>query len=73
MVPLDMTQQKGDHGILIYEFHMEPQDHVNKIRTDGEYTNVAWDNIDTDTKYRIAFSITSKCSDHTVQFLEAIP
>ena len=72
-ITLDMTQQKGDHGILTYEFHMEPQDHINKIRTDGVYTNVAWDDIDIETKYRIAFSIESKCSDNTVQFLEAMP
>ena len=72
-ITLDMTQQKGDHGILSYEFHMKPKDEIDEIRTDGEYTNVAWDDVDIDKEYRIAFSIKANAPNRKIEFLEEMP
>ena len=66
---LDMTQEKGEHGILSFEYHMKPKDYINEIKTDGKYTNIAWDNIDIDKKYRIAFSIFNTAADKVIELL----
>ena len=54
---LDMTQHHGHNCTLSYEFHMKPKNDVKEIRTDGMYTTVAWNNIDIDKQYRVAFTI----------------
>ena len=55
---LDMTQKEGDHGKLKYIVHNETKKGIEMIRTDGEYTNIAFDIIDVDKKYRFAFGIS---------------
>ena len=48
---LDLTQKENENGILKFVI-----DH-DKIRTDGKYTNVCWDNIDINENYRLAVDI----------------
>ena len=72
-ITLDMTQEKGDGGILLYEFHMKPKSYVNKIETDGKHTTIAWDDINIDRKYRIAISFKASTTHKTLEFLEEIP
>ena len=57
IMELDMTQTVNNKGVLKYIVHNERKQDVEEIRTDGEYTNIAYDNIDIDTKYRLAIGI----------------
>ena len=51
---LDMTQTQSESGVLKYILHNKPKDDIKQIRTDGEFTNIAYNNIDIDNKYRLA-------------------
>ena len=55
---LDMTQTQSEYGVLKYIIHAKPRDGIKQIRTDGEYTNIAYDNINIDRKYRLGVAIT---------------
>ena len=54
---LDMTQIENENGVLKYIIHNKPRDKDVDIKTDGTYTNIAYDNIDINQKYRLAFAI----------------
>ena len=60
---LDMTQTENKNGILKYIIHNEMREDIKQIRTDGEYTNIAYDNIDINNKYRLAFAISNNEAD----------
>ena len=45
---LDMTQTINENGRLSYIIHNEKKEDVEVIRTDGEFSNIAYDNIDID-------------------------
>ena len=40
---LDMTQKVNQNGILKYIIHNEPEKDVTEIRTDDQFTNIAFD------------------------------
>ena len=62
-VPLIITMEfdvsgiKSKYGILKFIIHNETKQNVSQIKTDGDYTNIAYDDIDISKKYRLAFSI----------------
>ena len=55
---LDLTQKKSDDGILKFELHHEPNKDIDKIETDGECTNIAYNSIDINKAYRLAVDIS---------------
>ena len=60
---LDMTQTENENGILKYIIHNEIKEDIKHIRTDGEYTNIAYNNININDKYRLAFAISNNKFD----------
>ena len=54
---LDMTQQENDHGLLRFVLHHGMNKDVKEIQTNGEYTNIAYNDIDITKKYRMAFAV----------------
>ena len=56
-IELDMTQTQSKNGILKYIIRHEKGEDVATIRTDGEYTNIAYDNVDINKTYRLAVSL----------------
>ena len=57
---LDITPKENKkHAILRYILHHEPKTDVNLIRTDGVYTNIAYDNVDINRKYRMVFGVST--------------
>ena len=55
---LDMTQQEYKNGVLKYIFHNKPKQSVKQIRTDGEFSNIAFDNIDITKEYKLAVALS---------------
>ena len=53
---LDMTQNESEHGILKYIIQNEKRKDVAAIKTDGEYSNIAYDTININNKYRLALA-----------------
>ena len=53
---LDMTQKESEHAILKYVNHGEPKENVKEIRTDKEFSNIAWNDIDINREYRMAIA-----------------
>ena len=53
----DMTQTKCEYGVLSYILHNKKKEEVKEIRTNEEYTNIGYDNIDINKKYRFAVAI----------------
>ena len=51
---LDMTQKEDKNAILTYINHNETKEYVKEMRTDGEFTNIAWNDIDFNKKCRLA-------------------
>ena len=45
--------------------------HTAEIKTDGRYSNTAWNDIDIDKKYRMAVTITT--SKESVELLPQLP
>ena len=68
---LDLTQKKSDNGVLKFIMHHKPKRNVNLIKSDGIYSNIAFDDIDIDKEYRAAFDIGGK--DVSVQLLPNPP
>ena len=61
---LDMTQRQNKHGILKYIIHNEPKENIKEIRTDGLFTNIAYDNININKKYRLVLAVgTLSCNE----------
>ena len=54
---LDMTQKESDGGILKYICHNKAKKSITKIRTDGQYNNVIYRDVDIDKTYCAAFSM----------------
>ena len=52
-----MTQIEQESGVLKYNMQNEKKNTVESVRTDGKYTNIAWDDIDIEKKYRVAVGI----------------
>ena len=72
MMELDMTQDVKEHGILKYIIHNEKKEDVEIIRTDEEYTNIAYDDIDIDKKYRHPVSIPLRQERKWVELIDEI-
>ena len=70
---LDMTQKHNDNAILSYIFYNKLKEDVETVQTDGEYTRIAWDNIDIDNKYRLAISISAMNDEKYIQLLPDTP
>ena len=51
-----MTQKESEHAILKYVNHGEPKENVKEIRTDKEFSNIAWNDIDINREYRMAIA-----------------
>ena len=64
---LDMTQTAG--GILKFVIHNEPNKKVNQIRTDGAYTNIAFDDIDITKQYRFSFCFGRSGCDKWIELV----
>ena len=56
-IELDMTQRDNEDGILRYIIHNEVIMDDADILTHDEYTNVAYDDVDIDTKYRLVVAM----------------
>ena len=70
---LDMTQKENKNGIVRYIFHHKSKDGVDEIKTDGKYSNIAWNSININKQYRMAFAITDYASGKWVEILPTMP
>ena len=53
---LDLTQKENENGILKYVFHQHGID-IDKIETNGKFTNIAYDCLDVNTESSLAVDI----------------
>ena len=67
---LDMTQTENQNGVLKYIIHNKPKTDIAEIRTDGEYSNVAYDDIDIDKKYRMSVSLDEYCLNEWIELID---
>ena len=67
---LDMTQKESENAILRFTYYHKPKSGVNRIRTDGEYSNIRFDNIDINQEYRLAVDVGT--SSRTVKSVELL-
>lgn len=68
-VLLDMTQKEYKHGVLKYILHNEPIMNDLQIETHGRYSNIAYDNLDIDKKYRLAVAISQYNTGEWIELL----
>ena len=64
-----MTGTKSKNGVLTYNIHNELKDDIKTVRTDGQYSNVAWDNVDIERKYRFAVPLSPYVQEKWVELL----
>ena len=70
VMELDLTQNENENGILRYSFPEESTVDGSDVKTNGEYTNIAYDNIDITKAYRAAVAIyTPSAPDSSVELL----
>ena len=69
---LDMTQKENKNGILKYIVHNETKKSLSEIRTDGEYTNIAWDDVDIDKKYRLVVAVSQFACGESIELCQFI-
>ena len=67
---LDMTQAQSDHAVLRYIIQNDPAEDVLQIITDGEFTNIAWDTIDIEKKYRVVVGIVQYKKHKWVELIQ---
>ena len=65
---LDMSRI-NDQGILRVIIHNKQSKGANKIKTDGTHTNVVFDNIDMDKRYRLAVAFSEHSCNEPVEIL----
>ena len=60
---LDLTQEDKDDGILRYIIHSASKHADNEISMEGQYSNILYDNIDINRKWRAAVSFENHDED----------
>ena len=65
---LDLTQKENENGILRFVIDDKHNKGIDTIETVGKYSNICFDTIDIDKKYRLAVDIGGKI-DKTVELL----
>lgn len=70
---LDLTQSKHKHGLLSFKFHHELRRglKISEFKSDAEYTNIVYDTIDVNKKYRAAFSLSNQGT--SIELLSEVP
>ena len=66
---LDMTQEENTDAILKFTYYHKTKGNINQIRTDGEYTNICFDKIDINKRYRLAVDIGGSSGNKSAEFL----
>ena len=69
---LDMRQAKGEQATLKYIILNDLEQDVKDARTDGKYTNIAFNNIDINKKYRLAVAVDHMTGDKDSAWCELI-
>ena len=66
---LDLTQKENENGVLRFYVHHKAKKDVDKIRTDGAYSTIAWNDIDINKKYRVAFGLQAYGEGNCIELL----
>ena len=69
---LDMTQTESNNGILKYIIHNKPKESVKNVRTDEIYSNIAYDNVDIEKKYRMTVCFDNCEVDISNKWIELV-
>ena len=70
---LDMTQTTNEKAVLKYISHNKMWNDIKEPRTDGKYTNIAWDNIDISKEYRLVCLFGNRLTDGLSCWNNTIP